>query len=299
MRDAYVRLSERRVLHSPFPESLGAMVFIDLDVPAINPVPGEVPYLSKSIVGVPPGFFLQASEVLIRWPEAKAIDEENLIGQATGFAELLTKRSAHRVRVGFVVFPIGVPPYIVWSDDAVNPSERNTEEERNLLARARAVELNYLLTTGFGIWHPRGYHYVLPSGEHSGIFVRLADAFKRPRDAASVATWLNQELTFGLALVSDSPTLLPLVSAIELTMQIHELGSPQSVMLSDYSTNHFEVERAVADIAGAGRVLGLVSVSSTGTTARRIGAALHGQSQSYALETLVVRGGRQARPFPH
>lgn len=110
----------------------------------------------------------------------------------------------------------------------------------------------------------------------------------------ALATWLHHDIRNGLAIVTDTPTLLPLVSAIELVAGRQGLPGPSVVMLTDYPSNHFEVEHAVADVAGADHVLGLVSVSSTGAVARRIATALDRSHQNYSLETLISRGSPAA-----
>lgn len=288
-RDAYLRLHpSRSPLAGSVPTVPGSLIYIDLDPPTEGSPPDGVAYLTKRIVGAPPGFFLQASDVLLRWPDA-SFDPSELAAQADALGDLIAERSAHPVRAGFAVFPVGSDPEIVWSSRGAAPFTDSA-----LLARARTIELYTLLQAGGGIWQPRGYHYALPSGEHSSTFIRLADAFKRPRDVIAVATWLHREIRSGLAVVTDTPTLLPLVSALELISSRAGLASPAVVMLADYPSNHFEVEHAVADVSGADHVLGLVSVSSTGTTAQRIALALDRGGQSYALETLVTRGSPAA-----
>lgn len=287
--DAYLRLHPTRPpLAGPVPTVPGSLVFIDLDPPGDAERADSIAYLTKRIVGAPPGFFLQASSILLRWPDAGATDVD-LVAQAHAISELVSARSARDVRVGFVVFPLDEKPSIVWSSGGPDP-----QRDRKLLARARRVELYTLLDQGGGIWRPDGYHYSLPSGEHSSTFVRLADAFKRPRDPMALATWLHHDIRNGLAIVTDTPTLLPLVSAIELVAGRQGLPGPSVVMLTDYPSNHFEVEHAVADVAGADHVLGLVSVSSTGAVARRIATALDRSHQNYSLETLISRGSPAA-----
>ncbi|MYG27517.1 MAG: hypothetical protein F4213_16100 [Boseongicola sp. SB0677_bin_26] len=313
MDDAYLRLhASNPPLAGSVPAYPGSMVFIDIEPSSANSSREDIVGVMKRIAHAPPGFFLQASYVLIRWP---SIDEgadtlagglsrvrlpmrtrprlkEYLQWQAVSIRELISTRAPRGVHVGIVIFPLSQSPSIVWADN-----KHRDQPDRMLLARARRAELRTLLEKGNGIWQPSGYHYCLPSGEHSSTFVRLADAFRSPRDPVALATWLHQEIKNGLAIVSDTPTLLPLISAIELAASRSGLSSPQSVMLSDYTSNHFEVEHAVSRIAGAGHILGVVSVSSTGTTARRISDALDHSQLSFALETLVSRGVPAADEF--
>lgn len=306
MDEAYLRLhASNPPLASSVPTHPGSLVFIDIEPSSANSSKEDTVGVMKRIAHAPPGFFLQASYVLIRWPSIdEGVDarsggsfrarlpmrthlrlDEYLKGQAVSIRELIGTRAARQVHVGIVVFPLSEGPRIVWAE-----TKHRDQPDRVLLARARKAELRTLLDKGNGIWQPSGYHYCLPSGEHSSTFVRLADAFRSSRDPAALATWLHQEIKNGLAIVSDTPTLLPLISAIELAAVRGGLASLQSVMLSDYTSNHFEVEHAVSKIAGAEHILGVVSVSSTGTTARRIADALDHSQLSFALETLVSRG---------
>ena len=307
-QDAYLRLGAFGPTRaSRVPTVPSSLVFIDLDLHSEDQQADSVAYLTKQIVKSPPGFFLQASHVLLRWPgecwdsdasiEERNTFQERVANQATAIQELLLERTARRAMVGFVAFPLGEDAAVTWAED-----DGNVGEEQSLLARARRIELNTLLLAGKGIWRPTGYHYSLPSGEHSSTFIRLANAFKDRRDASALATWLYRELRNGLAIIADTPTLLPLVSAIELAACKNGLGSPSVVMLTDYASNHFEVERAVRDVTGADHILGLISVSSTGATARRIDAALSRipssvgsiEQPQYGLETLVTRGSAVA-----
>lgn len=282
--DAYLRVHRSRVpFVGPVADAPGSVVFIDLDLPS-PATADDAAYLMKQIVSAPPGYFLQASDVLVRWPVG-AEQDADLPVQAAGLAEALVQHSARRLRVGIVQFPFGAQPAIVWDDAS------HAGRDAELLARARAVELRTLLETGGGVWRPRGYHYALPSGEHSSAFVRLAQAFKRPRDAAALATWLYRVFQPGLAVVTDTPTLLPIVSAVEMAMQMADLPAPSVAMLTDYPTGHFEIEQAINDVQGSEHVLGLVSVSSSGTSARRMREALDRDGQPrFMLETFISRG---------
>lgn len=302
MDDAYLRLHTTSVrLASNIPAHPGSLVFIDIEPPSADSSKDDIVGVMKKVSNAPPGFFLHASIVLIRWPTIFGIDgtleavaeqfgdgsdgsDDDLVEQAKSVKGLISSQPSRRLRVGIVVFPMGEEPRIVWADEL-----GGVHSDRELLARARTAEVSALLERGKGVWQPSGYHYCLPSGEHSSTFVRLADAFRSPRDPVALATWLHQEIREGLGIVSDTPTLLPLISAIELVAVRCGLSSPHSVMLSDYSSNHFEIEHALGRVEGSERILGVVSVSSTGTTAHRIADALREKQYPFALETLISR----------
>lgn len=295
--DAYLRLrSGALTTHSKVPQVPGALVFVDVDAPTVGrPSIADLTWITKLLVSAPPGFFLQAGHVLLRWPASIA---DGALGefasQAAAISRFISSRCARTIPVGIVRFPLGDDPEVVWSSAAV----ADGPDERRLLARARAAELGYLLSDGNGIWQPTTYHYRLPSGEHSDTFVRVANAFRRPRDATALATWLHGHVVDGLALVTDSPTLLSLVLGLQQAMVAAGYQLGPVVSLSDYPANVFEVEQAVASVQGAPLVLGLLSVTSTGSTSHRMAEAFRQVQVSHVLETLVNRVAPPASELP-
>jgi len=265
--DAYVRLASDRLqpIHSESPQFSDSLVFVDLDI-GTQLDSGDIAWLQKQIVQAPPGYFLQASSVLLRWPNS-ALDEDQeevVREQAKGISEFLRSRGARPIRVGFVHFPVSAEPRILWSSD--DAAENDSDEDDRLLARARAAELKHLLKWGNGIWRPTEYHYCLPSGEHSNTFLRLANAIQRPRDARALATWLSRHITDDLAILTDTSTLTPLVLAMQQQMVAEGFHYGDTVTLADYPSNSFEIEQVIEGVKASPSVLGLVSVTSTGST---------------------------------
>ena len=299
--DAYLRL---RTPGPPqvgtVPTALGALVFVDVEPEPPDDQGDSWAYLLKQLTEVPPGFFLQASIILFRLPEFENRSEtlqsekddagrsshvpEDLSVQADALRQLLHSRVPRRPDIGIARFRIGKPPEITWST-----GHRPVEDDAFILRRARDAELRTLLAWGNAIWEPVDYHYVLPSGEHSSVFIRLADAFRQPRDIAAIATWVFEHLTDDLTIVVDSATMLPLVSAIEVAMAKEGLSGLQSIFLADYQLNHYELEALMSSAADAENVLALISVSSTGATVRHMAGALDRRQQPYVVETLVSR----------
>lgn len=291
VEDAYLRLHPAQPpIHSPVPINPDSLVFVDLDASA-GP---ESPWVSKQLRAAPPGFFLAPSTVLVRWPEGRG-EAEAVSDQAEGIAQLVQTRAGRRVPVGLVSFPLGSDPRVVWSTGALPATTPPVPE---LLARARAAELHGLLNLGRAIWQPTAYHYRLPSGEHSNVFVRVADAIGRPRDAVALATWLHAFAEEELGVVVDSPTMVPLVLALHGAMRVEGLAPGPVATLTDYPTNQFEVDQAVADLQSSERLLGLLSVMSTGSVGERMAAALTRQRRPWRLEVLVNRNGRGATALP-
>ena len=284
-QDAYLRLHPAQPpLHSPVPTLPDSLVFVDLDAGA-----GESAWVSKQLRAAPPGFFLAPTSVLVRWPASES-DDDSLVEQADGIADLVASHAGRRVPVGLVLFPIGEWPRIAWSHGGEVLVERTGE----LLARARAAELAALLNLGRAVWRPAAYHYQLPSGEHSSVFVRVADAIARPRDAVALASWLHSFVDDELGIVIDTPTLVPLVLALHASIRSAGLVPGPVATLTDYPTNQFEVDQAVADLQGGERLLGLLSVMSTGGVGGRMANALDRQERPWCLEVLVNRNGRGA-----
>lgn len=287
--DGYLRISSRAAIrHSRVPTVPGSLVFVDLDLPSrgVGEVPGTAEVLAKRVVEAPPGFFLNARQVLVRWPLTEGLvpPSAELRSQASALSTLITARSARTVDVGLTVFPFNDEPTVKWSTEA-------PFDEACLLARARAVELSQMLAWGRAIWAPLTYHYQLPSGEHSGLFVRVADSFRSARDAAVAATWLHRHLAPGLGIAIDSSTILPVVLALQNSALAGGFGEVSVVSLGDYPATRFEVDRAVDVLGASERILGLLSVTSTGQTGHHIADAIERVGRDSAVETLVNRAG--------
>lgn len=234
--------------------------------------------------------------VLIRWPSITAFEADDDEGEQassqlmtdwleelSGSGGALPDRQTH---LGIVRFRVGQPPETVWADP---PS---TQSDETLLARARAVEMFTLLQWGNGIWRPADYHYELPSGQHSGAFVRLADAFRRPRDAQVLASWLASQLRPKVGILTDSGTMTPLVIQLHALARLREGWTPGQVeVLDDYPRTRLDALRAARRLRGeADGTLGILSVSSSGRVRDLMAEALRTTAvadDSWALHVLA------------
>jgi hypothetical protein len=172
------------------------------------------------------------------------------------------------------------------SDGAEEPTETpaSWEDEVDVLARARACELRALIAWSDAIWRPTNFHFELPSGLHSDVFVRLGDAMRSPRDAHVLATWLAPELADQVGIVIDTGTMTALVSAIETLLSSHGWSLGPVSILDQYPRTDLDAIGAVvnANSGGASRVLGIISISASGRLRDRLWAAM--QSQRDVLE---------------
>lgn len=285
--DAYLRVSAGSPpIVSPAGQT-EALLFVDLDG-----FSEDVEQLLRSVRDVPAGFLTQAKYVLARIPADgpsnpnRAGHREELAGR---LVDNLARRGVSPVGVGVVDFPVSRDPIVVWQHnrgvgDAV---------ERQLLARARRVELATLLTAGRAIWEPTAYHYQLPSGLHAARFVRTADAVQRPRDAVVVASWLYRHLADRLGVVLDSSSTVAISVALSAAATQAGLRPGPVISLDDYPSSQFDVVEAVSRAASEGDALALLSVSSSGQTRDRLTAALTTRGRG-VVEVLVDRQGSAA-----
>jgi hypothetical protein len=190
-----------------------------------------------------------------------------------------------------VRFRVGRHPVVTWAGGETIPPERTSE----LLQRALQAELRTLLDWGRAIWRPTGYHYVLPSGQHAGAFIRVGDAFRTVRDVRVIASWLTPRLRDQLGIVADSATLIPLVTDLRSLMELRgwRIGSVET--LDEYPRTSFDLSSAVRPLrAGRGGVLGLLSVSSSGAYRDLMMQALQNETDPDTWSLVVLVSKRQA-----
>ena len=168
-----------------------------------------------------------------------------------------------------------------------------------------------MLRTSGAIWKPETYHYRLPSGLHSGAFVRIADVFALPRAPAVLASWLYGCLTEQTAVVVDTGTLMPIVQQLDHVLQMAALRRPADATgaflldglggaeaMDSYPRSRFEYRRRYSRLAGM-RVLALLSVDSTGRTYRLLQETLEETAgENWRAECLVTRTGTAATALP-
>ncbi|MDQ3821709.1 MAG: hypothetical protein M3321_00510 [Actinomycetota bacterium] len=156
-----------------------------------------------------------------------------------------------------------------------------------IFRRARAVEVAALVEWSDAIWDRPKFHFELPSGLHTDIFIRLADAIREPRDAAVLASWLTPEMTDGLGVVLDSGTLSALVEALRAEMAAASMTLGPVAVLDQYPRTHLDTLSAVSYAAQAGTgAVGIVSVNVSGQLRGRLYDAF--EAYSSLLERIAT-----------
>ena len=159
-----------------------------------------------------------------------------------------------------------------------------------LLGRARAAEFGALLRRGNGLWKPTTYHYRLPSGRHASTFVRLANAFREPRDTYALGTWLAADIPRKAGVLMDTAGLTPLIQAFQ-ELQRAAGGEPGPVTsMATYPTTQFDMDRAVRALSAFRPLRAVLSVSSSGDVLDRIIRAAGSYADSgWGVDVLIAR----------
>ncbi|KUH70844.1 hypothetical protein AU184_25945 [Mycolicibacterium novocastrense] len=249
--------------------------------------------------------------LLLRWPEIindppSAADLQTAVAEWVGhIASRLTESRILLKHVGAVVFGIGHPPSIVWNQTANSDGTvalPAPPDESALLHRALVAEFYAMLDWGHAVWRPKRYHYQLPSGDHAGIFVRVGDALRTPRDVRALSTWLTSRLRDGMSIVADSATLLPLVTDLSALVVSRGWELTGVEMLDEYPRTRFDITRAARkQLKARGGTLGLLSVSASGTYRQLMIDSLASSSrpgeENWSLVVLVQKGGGADETF--
>lgn len=292
--DAYARLPFETG-RAWYPRShTGGICFLD-----VSAGDRSLATISGYLNALPPSLVARSIAVLVRWG-AEGLGWESAPAAAEQLSERL-RQLGHAVPVGIITFGISVDPAITWS------TAHGPADDATLLARARAIELYAYLSWGEAIWRPGGYHYQLPSGRHATTFVRVADAFHDVRAAGAMATWLYNQVDTDAssALVVDTGALSAL--AAELRLAVAEaafaVGSAQAGLLPVYALDAYPesnlvLQQHLAKNLEGVRVLGLVSVSHSGTLAARLRNALDSITTEFVVEQIVRRNGPHAVELP-
>lgn len=277
----------------------GGVFFVDMDLHS-----EDWDDALSGLRALPPSVASSVSQIVFRSPVLRSVaqgtpDESGSTwptsAQETADAlqSSLQTRFPH-LQVGVVEFPLGEAPM------------RSKTLKLDTLARCRAVELDYFLRAGEAVWRPQTYHYQLPSGHHAAAFVRIADAFRNPRAAIAIATWLYGCVTETTAIVVDSGTLMPIVQQLDLALRIAAMsrgvepahGLLAIVSLDSYPRSRFEYLQRFKAFDQLD-VLALLSVSSTGQTYRMLRDTLEVTAQDrWRSECLVARGDEGATSLP-
>jgi hypothetical protein len=166
--------------------------------------------------------------------------------------------------------------------DASDAREVDWADVDEILVRARAAEVRALLLWSDAVWHPTNFHFELSSGLHSDVFVRVADAVTTPRDAHVIATWLTPELADQVGIVTDTGTMTAVIAAAQTLVERKGWRLGPTSILDQYPRTALDAIAAVMHANVANRVIGFISVSSSGRLRDRLWSAL--QTQSDVLE---------------
>lgn len=271
----YARLTSRTVEVLAAPQE-GGMLFVDLalGVPdTFERVRDIWRSISPSVVGM-------CSQIVLRSPVIRFDGDLEDVGPSDERRVLLRPdgdwpRDCNELagRVGDVLRENRQPPRDVHAfelplDGAAAMSADLTNEG---LATCRAVELEALLRRTSAIWQPASYHYRLPSGEHTGSFIRIADVFNDRRASAAMASWLRGATTDSTVVVIDTGTLVPLIDQLALWLERAASRLPLSPglagleVLDRYPRSRFQYLRRFREVSDV-EILAVLSVSSSGRT---------------------------------
>lgn len=224
--------------------------------------------------------------LLIRWPWLTQHDDGWHEAEICRWLDRLSGEDGDKPVVGAGVKSLGVlrhrigsAPTVLWARDApVNGTA--------LVHKARALELHALLQRRDAIWQPATYHYRLPSGEHTAIFVRAADALHSPQDVSALACWLVPYLSDGVGVLVDTAGLTPLLLQIDNILWQNGMRMGSVAILPQYPTGRPSVRRAVEEVLQPpiNRVLALQSVSATSGLQRTLSDELERAAENYGLE---------------
>ena len=193
--------------------------------------------------------------------------------------------------VGVIQHQVAGVPLLKWRGEV--PSDINA-----FLSHARSIELRALLDRSNAIWQPQTYHYRLPSGYHTDVFIRLADAIQSPRDAYVIACWLTDRLSTGIGIVVDTGGLTPVLVQLENFMARFDLQIGPMAILQSYPAGRPSVRRTVEEAASgyASGIMGIQSVSSSGdllgTLTDELERVADSRDVTYSLDVLLDRHRR-------
>ncbi|WP_419839259.1 hypothetical protein [Candidatus Poriferisodalis sp.] len=264
----------------------GALLFVDVDTRDPQHISDsfvQLRRLSASGLG-------NVGTVVVRWPGTSAPDDAEAVAALEDLDRQLGELRV-AAATGVASANIGDSHSIRWS--AVDSDRRSGS------ASDREVELASLIGNGRALWQPEQYHYRLPSGRHSGSFVRLADAVRTIRDADVLAWWLLGDVAEATGVVIDTSTIVPIVLALRSQCAAAgiQIGGMQS--LHSYPATLPEFTKAIREVSVSNApVLALLSVSSTGTLRQRLATALRSMvDDHWRMHVFVDKLGTGATDF--
>ncbi|MDE0268581.1 MAG: hypothetical protein OXI96_06050 [Acidimicrobiaceae bacterium] len=239
--------------------------------------------------------------VVLRWPWIVGPGDETHTEQINNWIQRLTGQTgktpdepvfASGIRVGVIQHRVADEPILCWDN---NPAHCNdaTLHDDGILHHARRVEVEYLLRHRNAVWEPKEYHYRLPSGEHSDVFIRVADAINEPQDAYVMACWLSNRIENGCGVVVDTGGLTPILIQLESFLNQHKLKIGPTAILQAYPAGRPAVRKIVesVQISSEAPIVGVLSVNSTGsllnTLMDELDRVFESDGINYTLDVIV------------
>ena len=272
------------------------LTFVDLHTRLRTPHTGGVSQIEMLTGAIQDRLHLisKTDKILFRWPWIVGPTTEPHTDQINAWIRRLTGAEGgepvlnRRVQVGVIQHRVAQEPALRWEPEP--PTDPDA-----LISKARAIELEALLKRYNAIWKPTTYHYRLPSGEHTDVFVRVADAIHEPQDAYVMACWLSHKLQNETGVVVDTGGLTPLLIQIESLLARVGFDIGPTAILPAYPTGRPTIRRTVEDALSmtSDNIVALLSVSSTGTLQRMLTDERERVASSvgidYSLDVLVDR----------
>jgi hypothetical protein len=156
-------------------------------------------------------------------------------------------------------------------------------ESSALLRAARHAEVRAMLSWSDGVWMPAGFHFILPSGEHSKSFVRVADALTDLANVERLVDWFAHLVRRRTFVFADTATILPLLQGLEIrAMQAFPDCEVVKRILPLYDLPPERVAVRFAELdawnrrgdAEASSIVAIISVHSSGGYLQRFREAL-------------------------
>ncbi|MDE0701412.1 MAG: hypothetical protein F4Y27_06420 [Acidimicrobiaceae bacterium] len=272
------------------------LTFVDLHTRLRTPhLPGDVQIETLTGAVQDRLHLLSKTEtVLFRWPWIVGPEDDPHIDQIEAWLRRLSSDVGGEpvlgsaLRVGVLQHQVSCPPILRWSRES-------SMSDGELLYLARATELKALLDRRNAIWEPPNYHFRLPSGEHTDLFIRIADAINEPQDAYALACWLLERLKSGVGVVVDTGGLTPVLIQIESFLTRFELEVGPTAILQAYPAGRALVRHTVENALSeqSSGIVALLSVSATGslkdTLLDELDRVVSSYGIDYTLDVMVDR----------
>ncbi len=299
--DSYYRVAPSHASPSIQLTGSGDVAFIDLDIPD----PTVLFRIDDWLVDLIPTL-VNYRTVVFRWPQVTGTtrrlsdgtpptDFDVMEAEERAMAWLRRSRlkrlnALQAERVCVLIHTLGGRPRLVSVDATGDEISLDDAPWANsLVRRCRSSEVRALLKNGRAQWQPPGYHFRLPSGMHSGSFIRLADSIRSPRDAFVLTTWLAQHLADDQGMLVDTASLTPIVVQAQGLLARAGWRAGPVAILDDYPRTRLGAKQAARHAVGrSGMILGIVSVSSSGRLCDLFSEAIEAASpRSWSLQVII------------